>query len=182
MIGTKGGIGAGKKWISFDIEVTGEKQVQRFIQNFGLRSKDMRPPLMDFAKYILKRFADRFKKETGRTKWQPLAESTVLARTKHWGGYRQPSSQGPRHMILQWTGGLMRSFSVQGAEGNVFRVTPSSLEIGSSLKTAAYHHGPKKTKMPQRRVAFLDEKDNYELIKYFHKAMETNIREARRRV
>ncbi len=178
MIGGAGGVGVSKGHISFDFEVAGQKQTQRFIKNFGVSVEDCEEPLTEFGVWILKRFKARFRGEHGRTKWSQLAPSTKRARKGGYGHYAEPSTQGPSHMILQWTGELMRSFTQKGAFGNIFRIHKNSMQVGSLLNKASFHH-KRHGNRPARQVAFFDRQDNYQLIKIFHKRIERLIKKER---
>ena len=177
-IGPAGGVTAGKEWIKFDFEVAGLKETQRFIKNFGMTASNVKGSLMQFGDYMMTKFAARFKGETGRMAWVQLAPSTVRARERGYGYYAQASRQEARHMILQWTGELLRSFTQKMAYGSVFNVSETSLAVGSMLNKASYHHFGS-SRLPKRQVAFIDRQDNYNLIKIFHTAMEGAIRKAR---
>lgn len=181
MIRTTGDISARPKFIAIKMEVKGEKPIQRFIKNVGIEGSKLREPLRLFGNYMLTVFSMRFGAEQGRQIWQGLSEGTIKARKRRWGYYRQPSSQGAEHMVLQWTGKLMRSFTRKGAAGNIFILSNRELSMGSNIPYAAYHHGPKGVKMPQRRVAFFSDVNRYNLNKFFHEHILGAIKKSRQR-
>lgn len=182
MIGPVGKIGAKDRGTLFDIEIEGEKQTQRFMRGvIDLTPPEMKKSLTQFGDYMQKRFAERFSKETGRTKWAQLKPATVKARARRYGYYAAPSKQKPRHMILQWTGELQQSFIEKGGFGNVFDVTADSLAVGSLLDKAVWHmSGRPRKKLPRRTVAFLDRADNYVLTGMFRSGIERAIQKSKR--
>ena len=179
MIRTTGDISARPKFIAIKMEVKGEKPIQRFIKNVGIEGSKLREPLRLFGNYMLTTFGMRFKAEQGRQTWQGLKDTTIKARAKKWGYYRQASAQGAEHLILQWTGTLMRSFTRKGAKGNIFRLSSTELSMGSNIPYAVYHHGPTGKIIPQRRVAFFSDVNRVKLNKFFHEHMLDAIKKSR---
>lgn len=160
-----------QEYIKLEFNMSGVMETQRFIKNAGLTEKDVEGGLTDFANYMLGTFKQRFNRETGRSAWVQLAPSTVKAREGKYGSYAAPSSQGSRHKILQWTGELFRSFTQQGAYGNVFNVHGLEMIVGSALKKAGYHaHGG--GRLPQRQVAFIDKTNNNKVVSIIHKLLQ----------
>jgi hypothetical protein len=170
---TSGNIGVTKQWISLNFNIAGIQATQRFLTNFGVSSNHMENALTKFGRYLLQRFRTRFTSEGGRTKWIALKHSTVLGRIRE--GF------GGEHPILVRTGELKRSFTQEGAFGNYFNITSKSMEVGSLLNKASYHHFGN-AHMPARQVAFIESLDNTMLTKIFQWEMKDKIQEASRKV
>lgn len=131
-----------------DITMTGADGVailQRRIATYELRLDDHTEPLTQIGDDILRSNAANFISAGGEFGggWEPLRPSTIARK------------RGPG--ILVESGRLMNSLTVKGAAGNVFTVTPHSLEVGTNITTengalypAFHQHGT--SKMPVRRV------------------------------
>lgn len=167
MATSSGNISSTKEWIGINFNIDGVVQTQRFLRQVSTQLENFEPALTTFGDYMEKQFTKRFNQETGRTKWVDLSPVTAQARGKGYGYYAQTSNQSKWHKILQWTGGLFRSFTQRGSFGNYFNVTGNSLAMGSVLKVAGYHHRGG-GRLPQRQVAFIDSDDNKKLNKIFH--------------
>jgi len=83
-------------------------------------------------------FRDMFK---GQNKWQPLSATTMMARARRMGYYRQtPTTSGVGTLV--WTGRLRDSLgNPRGAHGDSFiSFAPTRLEQGTTVPYAAKHH------------------------------------------
>jgi len=102
---------------------TAKKQLQGLLD----ASQDLKPLLINLGALAMREFDKNFRAQ-GRPKWQDLHPKTLYRRKK--------SGRGGR--ILRDTGRLQQSLS-QGKPGNVYRLEPRSLTIGSNVKYAAIH-------------------------------------------
>lgn len=102
---------------------TAKKQLQGLLD----ASQDLKPLLINLGTLAMREFDKNFRAQ-GRPKWQDLRPKTLYRRKK--------SGRGGR--ILRDTGRLQQSLS-QGKPGNVYRLEPRSLTIGSNVKYAAIH-------------------------------------------
>jgi len=64
----------------------------------------------------------------------------------------------PGRKILERTGGLKRSITTKGGAGNVRRMTATTMELGTSDKSAQYHQSGT-ARMPRRQVIDLTPED-----------------------
>jgi phage gpG-like protein len=90
-------------------------------------SRDLRPLLIGLGTMAMSEFDKNFRAE-GRPKWTPLKPKTLYRRRK--------SGRGAE--ILNDQGTLRQSLS-QGRTGNIYRLEPRSLTIGSNLVYARIH-------------------------------------------
>ena len=60
--------------------------------------------------------------------------------------------------MLQRTGETRASLTVRGAPGNVFRVRPDGVEVGSSLQKAAWLHNGTKRMEARRLVGITNQR------------------------
>lgn len=105
------------------------------------RLRNPQPGLELVADVLEAHVADTFASQGGRIRryWRPLAWSTIAARAKRWGYYRQNPTDGvtPTMPVLVWTGRLRGSFH-RGSSYHVRQVTGSELIWGTSLPYARY--------------------------------------------
>ena len=100
-----------------------EKKLQGLLE----AGRDLKPLLINLGTQALREFNKNFRAQ-GRPKWQPLHPKTLYRRKK--------SGRGGK--ILRDTGRLQQSLS-QGKPGNIYRLEPRSLTVGTNLKYAAIH-------------------------------------------
>lgn len=99
-----------------DLEALGlEFQAENFLDLIGAR--------------VLQWIAQNFKDEGTGRKWKRLRPSTIQGRIGGGGGAK----------ALQDTGHLMQSY-VRGSQDNIFSLSSNVVTVGSSAKTAAWHH------------------------------------------
>lgn len=91
-------------------------------------SRDLRPLLIGLGMMAIREFDKNFRAQGRPTQWAPLKPKTLHRRRK--------SGKGAK--ILRDTGRLQQSLS-QGRIGNVYRLEPRSLTIGSNLVYARIH-------------------------------------------
>lgn len=91
-------------------------------------SRDLRPLLIGLGTMAMREFDKNFRAQGRPTQWAPLKPKTLYRRRK--------SGKGAK--ILRDTGRLQQSLS-QGRTGNVYRLEPRSLTIGSNLVYARIH-------------------------------------------
>ena len=103
---------------------TAKKQLQGLLD----ASQDLKPLLIRLGALALKEFDKNFRAQGRPTKWKDLHPKTLYRRKK--------SGRGGK--ILRDEGHLQMSLS-QGKPGNVYRLEPRSLTIGSNVKYAAIH-------------------------------------------
>jgi hypothetical protein len=123
-------------------DANGLALMRRRVATWELRLNDLSEPLTQVGLDWQDEFTANFVGEGGvYGGWAPLAPSTVAekARLGYGGG------------TLVRTGALMDSMTRRGAGGNVFNVTPRSLEVGTNIPYAAYHQQGT-YKMPARHI------------------------------
>lgn len=107
-----------------DLDSFAARQKLKAIETAG---RDLRPLLINLGMLAMREFDKNFRAQ-GRPQWTPLRPKTLYRRRK--------SGKGAR--ILRDTGRLQQSLS-QGRPGNVYRLEPRSLTIGSNLVYARIH-------------------------------------------
>lgn len=139
-----------------DIEILGEKVVERRLLRFGERAVAAEPAMAAIGEMILKSETRQFDTEgaSGGTPWQDLAPSTVATKARHAGAYR----------ILQETGVLFDSLTSKGATGNIFEVGPDHLRLGTDVPYATFHQTGT-SRMPARPPVKLNELDRQGAVK-----------------
>ena len=135
----------------------------------GLEERLARPePALEVVADLLEAHVARTFGTQGRwlgAGWAPLAASTVKARARRWGTYRQAPTggAGPTGPILVWTGRLRGSFQ-RGSSEHVRLVSSSSLTWGSSVPYGRYHQAGG-ARLPRRAMlAFRDDWQLRELV------------------
>lgn len=121
-----------------DVQIRGVRKVLDEVEKTGRRVRNVGPALNVMAN-LLEIQVERQFATSGRrakTRWKHLATRTTTARIRRWGYYRR--SPGPRSGILQWTGGMRRSFK-RGGKGHIRRVRPTGLHWGSQHTLAEIH-------------------------------------------
>lgn len=127
--------------LQVDVTVTGDRPAVRLVNRLARRLEDGTPALRGLVDTLLEAEAERF---AGRgARWRKLSRSTQ----------RLDREQGrdPRPLVL--TGELMRSLTVPGYRGQIVRLTPSSLQFGTSVFYARFHQ--KGEGVPRRTVVGL---------------------------
>lgn len=105
---------------------------------------DLRHPMTIIAEN-LRKFEDKVFASEGAalngSPWKPLAASTVRARAKRWGYYKNTGAgaEGPSHRILHWRLNLRDSLIKKGAAGHIEEVSRTGLVFGTSIRHAKYH-------------------------------------------
>ncbi len=118
--------------------IEGDTVFSRRFQRFGEDVKDMSPlwgllATDFFTVNEREQFATQGAYGSGR--WEPLSEPY-----RSWKAQKFPGAG-----ILVRTGALKASLTRQGAPGNVLRITPEYVEMGTDIPYAGYHqHGTDK--------------------------------------
>ncbi len=73
--------------------------------------------------------------------WKPLTESTVEARAKGWGYYRNrgAGAEGPARRILHWRLALRDSLTEKKGADHIEEITKTSLVFGTQVPHAHFH-------------------------------------------
>ncbi len=124
--------------MSVDLQIRGVNELLKLARDMGRRVRNPRPAFEVMANLLELQVAKQFKTAGRRTRqpWRALAPSTVAARVRRTGYYRQAS--GTRVGILQWTGDLRRSWA-RGGRGHIRRIRATGLQWGSENPKAGYH-------------------------------------------
>lgn len=110
----------------------------RLFDQMQRRGRSLYPVMRDIADDFLDLEREQFRTEGLRAEaWKPLATSTVRQR-------------GQAHPILDDTGLLRDSLTVQGSRDQVRLLTANSALLGTDVAHAGYHQTGTGT-MPQRR-------------------------------
>lgn len=123
------------------IAVTGLRQVRERLLGLEERARDFTPALEIVAE-LLERAAVRQFETQGQwagTPWAPLAASTVRARERRWGYYRQPPNgvAGGAFPVLLWTSRLLGGFQRESGE-HIRQITADALRWGNAVPYAKY--------------------------------------------
>lgn len=180
----------GSGYIEIEFEVAGQS-VERKLATFGREVKDLSHGWERVGEDVL---ADNmlnmigqgrlytkedrlvFDRSTGKfrpsknpraTDWAALAPATVRDRERQ--GY--PGSEP----ILWRRGDLARSVSQRGAAGNIFRVRPDGVEVGTNDPLAAYHQFGT-VNMPARPIVGLTRERQAGVVKRLNEELERQIR------
>jgi phage gpG-like protein len=126
-------------------DANGLALMRRRVATWELRLNDLSEPLTQVGLDWQDEFTANFVSQGGvyAGGWAPLAPSTVQqkARLGYGGG------------TLVRTGELFDSVTRRGAPGNVFNVTPRSVEVGSNnFKAAIHQHGAPRAHIPARPI------------------------------
>lgn len=150
-------------------QLAGIQEISERIGGIQERVANPQPALETVANLLEAHVAKTFATEGAHSGhvWPPLAPSTVKARTRRWGYYRQAPTggAGPTNPILVWRGHLRGSFR-RGHPAHVRVVSPSGLTWGSSVDYAIYHQSTRpRIRLPRRApVAFRDAFQQRELL------------------
>ena len=122
--------------LRFTFNIDGKKQFDRIFKDVANLLADFTPVFNEVAeefykeeKQIFERKGDLGRGEGG--KWADLSD-----KYKKWKERKHPGKK-----ILELTGKLKKSLTEKNAEGNVNKITPFSMEIGSDLKTKKTKQG-----------------------------------------
>ncbi len=125
-------------------EVAGLEQVSKVLAAQADRAKDHRPAWKSIANDFAKRESEVFDRQgavSGWNSWKPINED-----------YRDwKVSKGWSPKIMVKGGRLMHSLTAKTAADKVFKSRALSMEIGTRVPYAIYHHKPK-GKTPKREV------------------------------
>lgn len=117
--------------LRFGFTVNGREVIARAISGLGAAVTDLTPAwrnvVADFYATEQQRFADEGSYEGGPT-WEPLSDNPEGHGYKSWKEWHFPGQP-----ILTLRGGLRRSLTQQGSEGNVTEVGPMALSMGTKL-------------------------------------------------
>jgi phage gpG-like protein len=133
------------------LEVFGETELNRTMLRFTQAVEDMRPAFTNIHTDFLHTERAQFSSEgaagaTGR--WAPLADSTVAYK----------AARGLDPAILVATGALEASLTQSGSEHHIYRVTPDTMFIGSSVDYGKFHQSrAPRTRLPRRPPVSLPE-------------------------
>ena len=116
-------------------------EVLDYLQNVGLRAKDMQVPLQRFGAYLVDdHIARQFAQQGTPKRWAPLSKRYAAWKRANYGNLPK----------LVLTGAMRDSFTYQ--------VTPHTLRIESRVKYWTYHQTGTR-KMPARPILNLTRKD-----------------------
>lgn len=129
--------------VEFQMEIR-DADLKRYMAEAERRGKDLKPPLKRCGIVMMRSFAMNFQQEGRPSKWKPLSPNTVAGR-------RKGSSR-----VLQDTGRLRMSLTARTASGNIYKLTPNSLVMGTNLSIAQYHqYGTKPYTITAKRAKAL---------------------------
>lgn len=114
------------------LEVIGLDTILATLQKFNDGISDLSPAFRDMSDVIIQEFTANFEGQGDVLGYPfaPLAESTLKARQKRWGYYRQdPIATG---LTLVWTGNLKSGYESE--------VDPDQLVIRNTVDYATYQH------------------------------------------
>lgn len=147
--------------LAVSFSVSGMEAALQQIGAIQSRAQNAAPALTIIADALDGHVAQTFASQGQRIGkgWLPLAASTVKARQRRWGYYRNPptSGVGPSAPIAVWTGRLRSSFH-QGGTGHIREISPGTLVWGSGVAYAGYVNARRPL------VAFLDAFQERELV------------------
>lgn len=141
---------AGGGFISVFFTIDGVTTVERQLATFGHDIGDMTTVWTEVGQELLQDFVLQFDTEGGvfgGGHWDALADATVLDRARK--GY---GGEGPMEVR---TGRLKAAVTQQGAPGNVFEVTPSTLTVGVDDDIAGWQHFGTSRGIPPRALVGL---------------------------
>lgn len=140
-----------------DLEIFGDKQVDRELLRFRERADDMRPVFTALADDFLNMERAQFRSQGlfGSGGWAPLKQSTV----------DRKAAAGLDPRILHATLALYQSLTSSSDQHHVRRVTGDSLVVGTDLLYAGVHQNPVTSPLPQRRPVEFREQDRRAWIK-----------------
>lgn len=112
--------------LSITMEID-DKAFKQYMAEIVERGEDLRPYLKRAGLLMMRSFDQNFRSQGRPQRWRKLAPNTIAGR-------RKGSSR-----ILQDSGRLRMSTMSKTAPGNIYRMTPNSLRMGSRMTIAAYH-------------------------------------------
>lgn len=110
--------------IRFDIDDT---EVTQWLNDSIDKMRDFKPLLRKFQVQMIRSFSLNFVREGRPNRWAKLRPNTIASR-------RAGSSR-----VLQDTGRLRMSAIARRAPGNITKMSPNVLRMGSSVPYAAFH-------------------------------------------
>jgi hypothetical protein len=143
-------------FIDITFEVVGQHEVGQRLATWGRNVTDLSMAWEQIGMDLLQDNALQFASAGGAMPgdpWKPLRPSTEADRIRH--GYGGPAP------MLQRTGETRASLTVRGAPGNVFRVRPDGVEVGSSLQKAAWLHNGTKRMEARRLVGITNQRGGF---------------------
>ena len=147
-----------------NFQINGTEKLSRNIRIFASQLSNMNEFYDDAIGIVQKYSKETFTSEGKPEPWKPLAPSTVRARQKRQGYYKQAPSGTPK--ILHWTGKLENS--------NKKTITNS---FGLFEKTAPYapYHQYGGDRLPQRKILTLDARAAAEIVRTLQKKINDDI-------
>lgn len=145
------------------LEVYGDVQLQRDLLRFNERLTDLTPAWESLADEFLALEKAQFDSQGGFASggWAPDAPSTLAYKARH--------GLDPR--VMHATLALRESLTSRGAPGSVRRITPTSMEVGTDVRSpegfpyAAAHQAPHAPGRKRRRVIELRPVDRERWVK-----------------
>lgn len=107
--------------MQIDVEVTGLQALRAKFQNFEAKNRDWSQELFDIGILLLRSVDLNFRDQGRPTRWK-----------------ESKAAQQRNGMTLVDTGRLRRSVSVFGNEDNIFKLTPSHLQLSTDVEYAKY--------------------------------------------
>lgn len=152
------------------VDISGAVRESNLLRARAQKLGDMRPAFRSMLWRFSRIQADWFDTE-GRGSWKDLSKGTVDDRTvrhrirrdgsEYVGGrayYARHGDQGPKHLILQWTGEMRQDFISHLAPHSVAEIRNTSLLYGSERDRAVENHPtrPVLDKDNLQEAAYLD--------------------------
>lgn len=148
--------------VTIRVDLTGGKEALERLAAAEERIRHPAPALEVIADLFELHVAAQFTTQgkRGGQPWAPLAPSTVRARTKRWGYYRQPPAfgAGPAGPINTWTGRARGSFA-RGHPEHIRDVSDTELTWGSTTPHVVHLQ-----RGPRPPIAFRDDFQQRELV------------------
>lgn len=127
------------RWIWFDTigfpqSITALRRLRRLLLTLG-------PSLKAGLGFVRQAYGKQFTRQGAYwgARWAALKPTTVKARKKGWGYYRQSSSQGPTAKRLQWTGGFRRSIVIRSHVDHREIIGPNAVLMLTRHKKGRLH-------------------------------------------
>lgn len=136
----------------FQLEVDGAKEIAFAVSRFSDAIQDYRPAWEETADYLGQVTERRF--DQHGPGWAPLSPAYAAWKSANYPG----------------RGILVRTGRMRASMGDVQRISPMSLEWGTSVPYAVFHQRGTR-KMPQRKVIQLEPDD----ARYIHRVMQRYI-------
>lgn len=142
-------------------EVVNEVQFSRAFETLATQVSDLSKPYEEITNEFYESMSNVFSAEgafENRSKWADLSPAYQAWKQKRY----------PGRKILELTGTLLASIAVRGAFGNVTKVSPTEMVVGTSIPYAIYHQTGT-PRMPARKIIELTEDQKKRWVQIIHK-------------